>query len=116
MERALIIATLGMGLSLSGVQAAEPAFDNEAECRTISEAAVPSCRCQGLYFANKFGSDEGAAALHLVGRSYVSEPQLSVAHLYERFGASKLNKVAQKILETRSEVISYCPFSTYLDD
>jgi hypothetical protein len=69
-----------------------------------------------LYFANKFGSDEGAAALHLVGRSYVSEPQLSVANLYERFGAAKLDKVAQKILETRGEVISYCPFSTHLDD
>jgi hypothetical protein len=62
MERALIIAAFGMGLSLSGVQAAEPAFDSEAECRTISEAAVPSCRCQGLYFANKFGRSRCAAS------------------------------------------------------
>jgi hypothetical protein len=116
MERAFIVAALGMGMSLSGLQAAEPAFDSEAECRTISEAAVPSCRCQGLYFANKFGTDEGAAALHLIGRSYVSEPQLPVANLYDRFGAAKLDKVAQKILETRGEVISYCPFSTHLDD
>lgn len=116
MERALIIAAFGMGLTLSGVQAAEPAFDSEAECRTIAEAAVPSCRCQGLYFANKFGADEGAVALHLVGRSYVSEPQISIATLYGRFGAAKLDKVAQKILETRGEVISYCPFSTHLDD
>jgi hypothetical protein len=116
MERALIIAALGMVLSLPGVQAAETAFDSEAECRSISEAAVPSCRCQGLYFASKFGADEGTAALHLVGRSYVSEPQLSIANLYERFGAAKLDKVAQKILETRGEVISYCPFSTHLDD
>jgi hypothetical protein len=116
MERALIIAALGTALSLSGVQAAELAFDSEAECRSISEAVVPSCRCQGLYFANKFGSDEGAAALHLVGRSYVSEPQLPVTSLYERFGAAKLDKIAQKILETRGEVVSYCPFSTHLDD
>jgi hypothetical protein len=116
MERALIIAALGTTVSLSGVQAAGPTFDSEAECRTISEAAVPSCRCQGLYFVNKFGLDEGAVALHLVGRSYVSEPRLSVANLYERFGAAKLDKVAQRILETRGEVISYCPFSTHLDD
>jgi hypothetical protein len=116
MGHAFIVAALGMGLSLSGAQAAGPAFDSEAECRSISEAAVPNCRCQGLYFENKFGADEGAAALHLVGRSYVSEPQLSVANLYERFGAAKLDKVAQKILETRGEVVSYCPFSTHPDD
>jgi hypothetical protein len=116
MKRAFIVAALGVGLLLSGAQAAETVFDSEAECRLISEAAVSSCRCQGLYFASKFGTDEGAAALHLVGRSYVSEPKLSVASLYERFGAAKLNEIAQKILETHGEVISYCPFSTHFND
>jgi hypothetical protein len=116
MKRALVVAALGTTLSLSGVQAAEAVFDSEAECRTISEATVSSCRCLGLYFTHKFGSDEGAIALHLVGRSYVSEPHLPVTSLYERFGAAKLDKVAQRILETRGEVSSYCPFSTHLDD
>jgi hypothetical protein len=116
MKRMFMVAGLGLCLFASKGQAAEMALDSEAECRSISEATVSSCRCQGLYFESKFGSDEGAAALHLIGRSYVSEPQVTLESLYNRFGAAKLDKVALEILETRGEVLSYCPFSTHLDD
>jgi len=101
-------------LGSAGVQAA--ALDSEAECKSISETGVSDCRCSGLYFENKFGPDEGAAALHLVGRSHVPEPEVSLASLYDRFGAETLNKVAYRILETQGEVAFYCPFSTYLDN
>lgn len=114
MERILFAAIFALSLGPAGVQAAT--LDSEAECKSISEAGVSNCRCPGLYFASKFGPDEGAAALHLVGRSYVPEPQVSLASLYDRFGAETLNKVAYRILETHGEVAFYCPFSTYLDN
>jgi hypothetical protein len=52
----------------------------------------------------------------LVGRSYVSDPGVTAASLYERFGAARLDEVARKILETRNEVTFYCPFSAILAD
>ena len=114
MGRMLLAAICALSLGSAGVRAAT--LDSEAECKSISEAGVSSCRCPGLHFKSKFGPDEGAAALHLVGRSYVPEPQVSLASLYERFGADTLNKVAYRILETQGKVAFYCPFSTYLDN
>jgi hypothetical protein len=116
LPRALMAFTCVLCLGSSGAGAAEPGFDSEAECRTISAADSAGCRCQGLYFASKFGPDEGLVALHLVGRSYVSEPQVTAAALYERFGAARLDGVARRILETHGEVASYCPFSANLAD
>jgi hypothetical protein len=111
-----VLPALIFVLSLSPLNAQSAALDSEAECRSISEVDLSSCSCQGRYFESKFGADEGAAALHLVGRSYVPEPGITVASLYERFGAATLNKVAQSVLETRGEVAVYCPFSTNIDD
>ncbi len=71
---------------------------------------------QGVYFESKFGPDDGAAALHMVARSYVAEPPVTLASLYERFGAARLDQVAQKVMETQGEVAFYCPFSTNLAD
>jgi len=116
MERTFIAAAIMLHLGVSGAGANEATFDSDAECRAISETDASGCRCQGLYFKNKFGPDEGLAALHLVGRSYVSEPRVAAAFLYERFGAARLDQVARKILETRGEVAFYCPFSANLAD
>jgi hypothetical protein len=115
-QMARVFLALIVVLSLSPFEARSAALDSEAECRSISQADLSGCSCQGRYFESKLGPDEGAAALHLVGRSYVSEPGITLASLYERFGAATLNKVAQSVLETRGEVAVYCPFSTNLDD
>ena len=111
-----ILPAFVIALALAPFGAQAGTLDSEAECRSISEADTSGCRCPGLYFESKFGPDKGAVALHLVGRSYVSEPQVTLASLYERFGAAKLDEVARKILETQGEVAFYCPFSTYLAD
>ena len=120
MRHLLLTAVLGIAMTASQAQAvetnAETALDVEGECRAIAEADLSGCRCHGLYFENKFGLDEGAAALHLVGRSYVSEPRIAAGALYDRFGAERLNRVAQKILETHDEVIAFCPFSAHVAD
>jgi hypothetical protein len=116
MERSLVIIMFGFAMTALPAGAVETALDVESECRSISEPDQSGCSCQGRYFTSKFGSDEGAAALHLVGRSYVPEPQVATASLYDRFGADRLNRAAYRILETRDEVTSYCPFSTHLAD
>ena len=113
MERALIALAFGAALGLSQAQAADMALDVEGECRLISEPDLSGCRCRGLYYESKFGPGDGAAALHLVGRSYVPEPRVTVANLYERFGADRLARVAGRVLETHDEVLSYCPFSAH---
>ena len=41
---------------------------------------------------------------------------LNAASLYDRFGAERLNSVAYRILETRDEAMSYCPYSTHAAD
>jgi hypothetical protein len=112
----LMAAAFGTCLGLLGARATELSMDSEAECRLISQADMHGCRCRGLYYESRFGSDEGAAALHLVSRSYVDEPQVTAAALYERFGAAKLDKVAERILHTRDEVMAYCPFSAHVAD
>ncbi len=116
MKRALMILMLGFAATAPQARATETALDVEGECRSIAGRDLPGCRCQGLYFENKFGLDEGNAALHLVARSYVPEPRITAAALYDRFGADRLNRVAHKIFETRDEVTAYCPFSTHLAD
>ena len=114
MKRALLALMLGATLCVPQAQAANPSLDVEGECRSISEADLSGCRCRGLYFENRLGSEEGAVALHLVGRSYVPEPRISAATLYKRFGADKLNEVARRILAMHDDAISYCPFSTHV--
>jgi hypothetical protein len=114
MKRTVIASAFAICLGVSAAWAGEAGIDSEAECRSISDIELSGCRCQSLYFESKFGPEEGAAALHLVGRSYVPEPRVTTASLYERFGAAKLNLVAQKILETQGEVAFFCPFSTNL--
>jgi hypothetical protein len=116
MKYALLTITIGLVMSASQVRATETALDVESECRSIAEADEAGCRCQGRYFASKFGPDEGAAALHLVGRSYVSNPRPAATVLYDRFGADRLNRVAYRILGTRDEVVSFCPTSTHVAD
>ncbi|MGF9764423.1 hypothetical protein AAII07_55935 [Microvirga sp. 0TCS3.31] len=115
MRHLLLTAVLGLAMTAPQAQATEKAMetalDVDGECLSIAEADLSGCRCQGLYFESKFGRDEGAAALHLVARSYVSEPRIAASALYDRFGAERLNSVAQRILETRGEVMAYCPFS-----
>jgi hypothetical protein len=115
MKTMLMAIAFGMCLGLPSAHATELPLNSEAECRLISEADS-GCRCRGLYFESRFGPDEGAAALHLVSRSYVAEPQVSAASLYERFGAAKLDKVAERILRTGDEVMAYCPFSMHVAD
>jgi hypothetical protein len=112
----IILSAFVISLALGSLGAQAEALDSEAECKSISEADISSCRCPGLYFQSKFGPDEGVVALHLVGRSYVSEPKVTLASLYERFGAAKIDEVARKILETQGEVAFYCPFSTHIAD
>jgi hypothetical protein len=116
MERALIAIMFGIAMAAIPAQAAETAVDVESECRSISESDLSGCSCRGRYFASKLGADEGAAALHLVARSYVPEPRVAAASLYDRFGADRLNRAAYRILETHGEVTSYCPFSTHVAD
>jgi hypothetical protein len=116
MKLALVAFTFGTCIGLAGAHAADSRFDSEAECRAISEMDGSGCRCRGLYYESKFGPEEGRAALHLSGRSYVPEPQVSPGELYERFGAATLDKVAQRILDTRDEAISFCPFSAHIAD
>lgn len=111
-----ILPALVVALALGSFGAQAETLDSDAECKSISEADMSTCRCPGLYFASKFGPDEGVVALHLVGRSYVSEPKVTLAGLYERFGAAKIDEVARKILETQGEVAFYCPFSTHIAD
>ena len=112
----LFIGTFGVMAGTLQANATSVALDTEAECKSISASTEPGCRCQGLYFESKFGPEIGVAALHLVARSYVSEPQITLTSLYERFGAANLDKAAQKVLETRGEVAFYCPFSPHLAD
>ncbi|WP_201863602.1 hypothetical protein [Microvirga soli] len=115
MNRALIIM-FGIAMTATTASAAETTLDVEGECRSIADSDLSGCRCQGLYYASKFGSEEGAAALHLVGRSYVTEPRIAAASLYDRFGADTLNRVAQRIMTNQDEVMSYCPFSAHAAD
>jgi hypothetical protein len=115
MHRALIIM-FGLAMTASPANAAETTLDVEGECRSIADSDLSGCRCQGFYYTSKFGSEEGAAALHLVGRSYVPEPRIAAASLYDRFGADTLNSVAYRIMATQDEVMSYCPFSTHVAD
>ncbi|MBM1170920.1 hypothetical protein [Microvirga arabica] len=116
MKHALMIALFGLAMTASPTHAAETTLDVAGECRSIAESDLSGCNCQGLYFASKFGSEEGAAALHLMGRSYVPEPRTAAASLYDRFGADTLNRVAYRIMATRDEVLSYCPFSAHAAD
>ena len=116
MKHALMIALFGLAMTAPPPHAAETALDVEGECRSIAGSDLSGCNCQGLYFASKFGSEEGAAALHLVGRSYVPEARITAASLYDRFGADTLNRVAHRIMATQDEVMSYCPFSTHVAD
>ena len=116
MRYALLTVTIGLVMTASQVRATEAALDVERECSSISEADEAGCGCQGRYFASKFGPDEGAAALHLVGRSYVSNPRSAATVLYDRFGADRLNRVAYRILETHDEVVAFCPTSTHVAD
>ncbi len=115
MKHALMIVLFGLAMTASP-GAAETTLDVAGECRSIAESDLAGCSCQGLYFASKFGPEEGAAALHLVGRSYVPEPRIAAASLYDRFGADTLNRVAQRIMATQDEVMSYCPFSPHAAD
>ena len=89
-------------------------MDIEGECRSISDSDLHGCTCLGRYFVTKFGRDEGAAALHLMERSYVPEPRIIASMLYERFGADTLDRVARKILETHDEAVSSCPISAHI--
>jgi hypothetical protein len=116
MERALIIIMFGIAMTASPAKAAETVLDVEGECQSITDSDLSGCRCKGFYYTSRFGSEEGAAALHLVGRSYVPEARITAASLYDRFGADTLNRVAHRIMATQDEVMSYCPFSTHVAD
>jgi hypothetical protein len=116
MRHALLAVTIGLIVTTSQPQAGETVLDVESECRSIAETDEAGCGCQGRYYASKFGPDEGAVALHLVSRSYVSEPRSAATVLYERFGAETLNRVAARILETRDEVVAFCPTSMHVAD
>lgn len=115
MKSALLALILGWGiLGASSAPATQPSPDIERECRSISDSDLHGCTCLGRYFVTKFGLDEGAAALHLVERSFVPEPRISVATLYGRFGADTLDRVARRILETHDEAVSFCPISAHV--
>jgi hypothetical protein len=92
----------------------EPSLDVVRECRSISDSDLYGCTCLGRYFVTKFGPEEGAAALHLVERSFVPEPRISAATLYERFGADTLDRVGRRILGTHDEAVSSCPISAHI--
>jgi hypothetical protein len=112
MDRALLAFVVGTTLGLSQTPAA--ALDVERECRSISDSDLHGCKCLGRYFVTKFGPEEGAAALHLMERSYVPEPRISATNLYGRFGAETLNRVAHRILGTHDEAVSSCPISAHI--
>ncbi|MET0529828.1 MAG: hypothetical protein ABW003_16100 [Microvirga sp.] len=114
MERALLALVFSVTAGAASALATEPSLDIERECRLISESDLHGCTCLGRYFVTKFGRDEGAAALHLVERSFVPEPRISVSILYERFGADKLDRVARRILETHDEAVTSCPISAHI--
>jgi hypothetical protein len=116
MRHAILAITFGLVVTTSSATAGETVLDVESECSSIAEADVTGCGCQGRYYASKFGPDEGAAALHLVGRGYVGEPRSTVTVLYDRFGAERLNRVAYRIMETRDELVAYCPTSAHVAD
>lgn len=117
MGRVFKTLVLGFGiLSAPAGWAAGPTVNPDAECRSIAEVDLSDCSCRGRYFESKFGPEDGVAALHLAGRSYVPEPRITVNNLYERFGAEKLNQVAQRMLGTQDEVLSYCPLSRHMAD
>ena len=116
MKRTLFMASLGVLLGAWQANAGPAPLDADAECRSISAADGSGCGCAGRYFESRFGPEEGAAALHLVARSYVAEPRVSLASLYERFGAAGLDRAAEKVLETGGEVAFYCPFGPHLAD
>ena len=116
MKRMLFTILTGALLGLLPASAGAAPLDAEAECRSISAADMPGCGCAGRYFESRFGPRQGAAALHLVARSYVAEPQVSLEGLYGRFGAGELDRAAQKILETGGEVAFYCPVGPHLAD
>jgi hypothetical protein len=112
MDRALLV--LAVGTVLGFFQTPAAALDVERECRSISESDSHGCKCLGQYFVTKFGPEDGAAALHLVERSFVPEPRINTATLYERFGADTLNRVAHRILGTFDEAVSSCPISAHI--
>jgi hypothetical protein len=114
MDRALLTFVVGATLGFSQASAGATASDVEGECRLISQSDLHGCTCLGHYFWTEFGPDDGAAALHLVERSFVPEPRISAAALYERFGAATLNRVAQRILETQDGAVSSCPISAHI--
>ena len=114
MERALIALVFSVTAGTAPAPAAEPSSAIERECRSISESDLHGCTCLGRYFVTKFGPDEGVVALHLVERSYVPEPRISVSTLYERFGSDTLTRVAVRILETHDEAVSSCPISAHI--
>jgi len=114
MKRALIALALSLTAGAAPALAGEPSLVIDRECRSISESDLHGCTCLGRYFMTKFGRDEGAAALHLMERSYVPEPRMSVSILYERFGADTLDRVARRILETHDEAVSACPISAHI--
>ena len=114
MGRALLALVVGVTLGSSQALAADMVLDVEGECRSISESDLHGCACLGRYFMTKFGPHDGAAALHLMERSFVPEPRISAASLYERFGADTLDRVARRILETHDEAVSSCPISAHI--
>jgi hypothetical protein len=114
MKHALFALAFSVAVGAPSVRAMEPSLSIEAECRSISESDFYGCTCLGRYFVTKFGQDEGAAALHLVERSFVPEPLISASALYARFGAAMLNRVAWKILETQDQAVSSCPISAHI--
>ena len=114
MERALLALVFSVTAGASSAPAMEPSLDVVRECRSISDSDLHGCTCLGRYFVTKFGPEEGAAALHLVERSFVPEPRISTATLYERFGADTLDRVARRILGTHDEAVSSCPTSAHI--
>ena len=114
MDRALLAIVVGVTLASSQALAADMVLDVEGECRLISESDLHGCTCLGRYFIAKLGPDDGAAALHLMERSFVPEARISAASLYERFGAATLDRVARRILETHDEDVSSCPISAHI--
>jgi len=116
MKRMLLTILAGALLGLFPAGAGAAPLDAEAECRSISTVEMPGCGCAGRYFESRFGPEQGAAALHLVARSYVAEPRLPLEGLYRRFGAAELDRVAQKVLQTGGEVAFYCPFGPHPAD
>jgi hypothetical protein len=114
MERTLIALVFSVAAGIAPALATEMSSDIERECRSISDSDLHGCTCLGHYFLVKFGPGEGAAALHLMERSFVPEPRTSVFNLYERFGSDTLDRVARRILETHDGAVSSCPISAHI--